>query len=108
MTEQEFKFQTERNCRYLKLTDRRHRIYQLLNLINSNDDATTTPFSGAWSNIRNVESLQIQFSKPQGKEGFALEMFMEDLNIPAYELGNFLSTHLNKELATINEQIEKL
>ena len=107
MNETEFKFQTDRNYQYLKLTDKRHRIYQLLNLINPNN-ASTSPFSGAWTEIRKVESLQIQFSKPQGKGGFALEMFMEDLNIPAYELGNFLTVHLNKEIETINEQIEKL
>jgi hypothetical protein len=107
MNKQEFKFQTARNYQYLKLTERRHRIHQLLNSIDPNDNSTT-PFSGAWADIRKVGSLQIQFSKPQGKGGIALGFFLENLNIPAYELGNFLTVHLNKEIETINEQIEKL
>ena len=106
MNEQEFNIQTARNYQYLKLTDRRHRIYQLLNIINLNEDNTI--FSAAWANIRKVESLQIQFSKPQGKGGIALGFFLKDLNIPAYELGNFLTMHLTKEIDSINEQIEKL
>jgi hypothetical protein len=107
---EEMNAQLKRISRFRELNDRADKIRKTINELEGGDDRHSSPFTMDFSEVRKVLDIHVFLSPTRGSgagvEG--MNLWLQSLNIPAYELRKFLLIHLKTELETINEEMKKL
>jgi hypothetical protein len=115
MNEHEVSHQKKRIENYDRLCERRSEIREALDLVtghrriapDTNPKDVNFPFTGNTRETRRVLTLNIDFSSTLGGST-PMSLRLDDLNIPAGELGRFLEARLKAQIDAINQEIEKL